>query len=213
MAVLRPLKIVLENYPAGQGEQLDAVNHPDDPAAGSRKIKFTRELFIEQEDFMENPEKKFFRMSPGREVRLRYAYFITCREVMKNAKGEVTELRCTYDPATKGGNAPDGRKVKATIHWVSAAHSIPAEVRLYNPLFSKPDPTGGENFTADLNPASLETLTDCRLEPALAQAANEAPVQFERLGYFCRDADSTPQRPVFNRTIGLRDTWAKERTT
>jgi glutaminyl-tRNA synthetase len=209
MAVLRPLKVTIENYPEGQVEELDAVNHPDDPAAGSRKIKFGSEIFIEQEDFMEVPEKKFFRMSPGREVR-RYAYFITCREVVKNAAGEVTELRCTYDPATKGGNAPDGRKVKATIHWVSAAHAVPAEVRLYNPLFAKPDPSGAENFAADLNPNSLEVLTGARLEPALAEAKIEVPVQFERQGYFCLDKDSTPCKPVFTRTIGLRDTYAKE---
>jgi glutaminyl-tRNA synthetase len=211
MAVLRPLKVVIENYPEGQVEELDAVNHPDDPAAGSRKIKFGRELFIEQEDFMETPEKKFFRMSPGREVRLRYAYFITCREVVKNAKGEVTELRCTYDPATKGGNAPDGRKVKATIHWVSAAHALAADVRLFNPLFTKPDPSGGEGFTADLNPNSMEVLRGARLEPALADAKAGQPVQFERLGYFCRDQESKPERLVFSRTIGLRDTWAKEK--
>ena len=159
---------------------------------------------------MENPQKKFFRLSPGSEVRLRYAYFITCREVVKNAAGEVTELRCTYDPATKGGNAPDGRKVKATIHWVSAAHSIAAEVRLYNPLFSKPDPSGGEGFAADLNPNSLEVLTGARLEPALADAKTEKPVQFERQGYFCLDRDSAPDKLVFSRTIGLRDTFAKD---
>ncbi len=211
MAVLKPLKVVVENYPEGQVEELDAVNHPDDPAAGSRKIKFGRELFIEHDDFMENPPKKFFRLSPGTEVRLRYAYFITCREVVKNAAGEVIELRCTYDPATKGGNAPDGRKVKATIHWVSAAHAIPAEVRLYNPLFTKPDPSGGEGFAADLNPNSLEVLTGARLEPALADAKPEVPVQFERNGYFCLDPDSKPGRLVFDRTIGLRDTWAKEK--
>jgi glutaminyl-tRNA synthetase len=213
MAVLRPLKVVIENYPDGQAEDLEAVNHPDNPAAGARKIKFGRELYIEQEDFMENPPKKFFRLSPGTEVRLRYAYFITCREVIKNAKGEVIELRCTYDPATRGGNAPDGRKVKATIHWVSAAHSIAAEVRLYNPLFTKPDPAGGENFTADLNPTSVEALGQARLEPALADAKREQPVQFERLGYFCLDRDSKSGQPVFSRTIGLRDTWAKEKAT
>ena len=213
MAVLRPLKIVIENYPEGQADELEAINHPDNPAAGARKIKFGRELYIEQEDFMENPPKKFFRLSPGTEVRLRYAYFITCREVIKNAKGEVIELRCTYDPATRGGNAPDGRKVKATIHWVSAAHSIAAEVRLYNPLFTKPDPAGGENFTADLNPTSLELLGQARLEPALADAKLEQPVQFERQGYFCLDRDSKPGKPVFSRTIGLRDTWAKEKAT
>ncbi len=211
MAVLKPLKVVIENYPEGQVEELDAVNHPDDPAAGSRKIKFGRELYIEQDDFMENPPKKFFRLSPGMEVRLRYAYFITCREVVKNAGGEISELRCTYDPATKGGNAPDGRKVKATIHWVSAAHAIPAEVRLYNPLFAKPDPSGGEGFAADLNPNSLEVLTGARLEPALADAKAEVPVQFERNGYFCLDRESALGKPVFIRTIGLRDTWAKEK--
>jgi glutaminyl-tRNA synthetase len=210
MAVLKPLKVTIENYPEGQVEELDAVNHPEDVAAGSRKIKFGRELFIEQDDFMENPEKKFFRMAPGREVRLRYAYFITCKEVVKNAAGEVVELRCTYDPATKGGNAPDGRKVKATIHWVSAAHAAPAEVRLYNPLFTKPEPNVAE-FAGDLNPNSLEPLTGARLEPALAEAKPEVPVQFERNGYFCLDRDSQPGKLVFNRTIGLRDTWAKEK--
>jgi glutaminyl-tRNA synthetase len=210
MAVLKPLKVTIENYPEGQVEELDAVNHPDDPAAGSRKIKFGRALYIEQDDFMENPPKKFFRLSPGMEVRLRYAYFITCREVVKNDKGEVIELRCTYDPATKGGNSPDGRKVKATIHWVSAAHVLPAEVRLYNPLFTKPDPSGGENFAADLNPNSLEVLSGARLEPALADAKTEVPVQFERQGYFCLDSASQPDRLVFIRTIGLRDTWAKD---
>jgi glutaminyl-tRNA synthetase len=211
MAVLKPLKVVIENYPEGQTEELDAVNHPDDPAAGSRKIKFARELYIEQDDFMENPPKKFFRLSPGTEVRLRYAYFITCCKVVKNAKGEVTELRCTYDPATRGGNTPDGRKVKATIHWVSAAYAMAAEVRLYNPLFIKPDPSGGENFTADLNPNSLEVLAGTWLEPALADAKPEVPVQFERQGYFCLDPASKPERLIFVRTIGLRDTWAKEK--
>jgi glutaminyl-tRNA synthetase len=213
MAVLRPLKVVIENYPEGQGEELEAVNHPDDASAGVRKIKFGREIYIEQDDFIENPPKKFFRLSPGTEVRLRYAYFITCREAIKNAKGEVTELRCTYDPATKGGNAPDGRKVKGTIHWVSATHSTLAEVRLYNPLFSKPDPAGGENFAADLNANSLEVLSGARLEPALAEAKPGVPVQFERQGYFCLDRDSKPGKPVFSRTIGLRDTWAKEKAT
>jgi glutaminyl-tRNA synthetase len=211
MAVLRPLKVVIENYPEGQVEELDAVNHPDNAAAGSRKIKFGRELFIEAEDFMESPPKKFFRLFPGNEVRLRYAYFITCREVKKNAKGEVTELVCTYDPATKGGNAPDGRKVKGTIHWVSADHSLPAEVRVYNPLFTKPDPAGGENFAADLNPQSLEVLNAARIEPELVNAKAGEVVQFERNGYFCADPDSGPDKPVFNRTIGLRDTWAKEK--
>ena len=210
MAVLKPLKVVIENYPEGQVEELEAVNHPDDPAAGTRKIKFGRELFIEQDDFMENPPKKFFRLSPGMEVRLRYAYFITCKEVVKDAAGNIVELRCTYDPATKGGNAPDGRKVKATIHWVSAQHSVPAEVRLYNPLFSRPDPTGGEGFEKDLNPNSLEVLSDARVEPSLADMNIADAIQFERNGYFCRDKDSAPGKPVFNRTVGLRDTFAKE---
>jgi glutaminyl-tRNA synthetase len=213
MAVLRPLKVVIENYPEGKVEELDASNHPDNPGAGVRKIAFGRELLIEHDDFMENPPKKFFRLSPGAEVRLRYAYFITCRQVVKDEKGNVTELRCTYDPLTRGGNAPDGRKVKATIHWVSAAHALPAEVRLYNPLFARPDPAGGEKFAADLNPNSLEVLDQARLEPALADARPEQPVQFERQGYFCLDRDSKPGRPVFSRTIGLRDTWAKEKAT
>jgi glutaminyl-tRNA synthetase len=208
MAVLRPLKVVIENYPEGKTEELDAVNHPDDPAAGSRKVRFGREIYIEQEDFMENPPKKFFRLSPGTEVRLRYAYFITCREAVKNAKGEVVELRCTYDPATRGGNAPDGRKVKATIHWVAAADAVSAEVRLYNQLFTKESPNAGD-FAADLNPQSVEVLPDAKLEPALAAGNAEAPVQFERNGYFVRDRDSKPGKPVFNRTVGLRDTWAK----
>ena len=208
MAVLRPLKVVIENYPQGQSEEVDAVNHPEDESAGRRRIRFGRELFIERDDFMENPPKKFFRLSPGTEVRLRYAYFITCREVVKNAAGEIIELRCTYDPATKGGNAPDGRKVKATMHWVSATDSVPAEVRIYNPLFSKPDPNAGD-FVADLNPQSLEVLADARVEPALAGDNSDDAVQFERQGYFCRDRDSKPGRLVFNRTVGLRDTWAK----
>jgi glutaminyl-tRNA synthetase len=209
MAVLRPLKVVIENYPEGKLEQLDAINHPDDPAKGTRKIAFGRELYIERDDFMENPPKKFFRLSPGNEVRLRYAYFIKCHDVVKNAAGEVVELRCTYDPATKGGNAPDGRKVKATMHWLSAAQSKPAEVRLYNQLFTKPNPDAAD-FAADLNPQSLEILADARVEPAIVEANSAEPVQFERQGYFVRDQDSTPDRPVFNRTIGLRDTFAKE---
>jgi glutaminyl-tRNA synthetase len=209
MAVLRPLKLVIENYPEGQIEQLEAINHPDDPAAGTRKIAFGRELYIEQDDFMENPPKKFFRLSPGAEVRLRYAYFIKCREVVKNTAGEITELRCTYDPATKGGNAPDGRKVKATMHWLSAAKSVAAEVRIYHPLFLKPNPDAA-NFAADLNPQSREVLSDARIEPAIAEANSADPMQFERQGYFTPDRDSTPDRPVFNRTIGLRDTFAKE---
>ena len=211
MAVLKPIKVVIENYPEGEGEELEAVNHPDDEAAGSRKIKFTRELYIERDDFMELPEKKFFRMSPGREVRLRYAYFVTCKDVVKNAAGEVVELRCTYDPASKGGNSPDGRKVKATIHWVSVAHAIPAEVRIYNPLFSDPNPSAdADTFAAGINPQSLEVLTGARLEPSLAEAKLEVPVQFERQGYFCLDKDSAPGKLVFNRTIGLRDTYAKD---
>jgi glutaminyl-tRNA synthetase len=209
MAVLRPLKVVIENYPEGQIEELDAVNHPDDPARGTRKIGFGRELYIERDDFMENPPKKFFRLSPGNEVRLRYAYFIKCHDVVKNAAGEVVELRCTYDPATRGGNAPDGRKVKATMHWLSVAQSHPAEIRLYHPLFTKPNPDAA-NFAGDLNPQSLEILPDARVEPAIAEANSNDVVQFERLGYFVRDSDSTLDRPVFNRTIGLRDTFAKE---
>ncbi|MFY9952129.1 glutamine--tRNA ligase/YqeY domain fusion protein [Bradyrhizobium sp.] len=209
MAVLRPLKVVIENYPERQLEELDAVNHPDDPARGTRKVAFGRELYIERDDFMENPPKKFFRLSPGNEVRLRYAYFIKCHDVVKDAAGEVVELRCTYDPATRGGNAPDGRKVKATMHWLSAAQSRPAEIRLYHQLFAKPNPDA-TNFAGDLNPQSLEILTDARVEPAIADANSSDVVQFERQGYFVRDSDSTPQRPVFNRTIGLRDTFAKE---
>ncbi len=208
MAVLRPLKVVIENYPEGQSEEMEAVNHPDDAAAGNRKVRFGRELWIEHDDFMENPPKKFFRLSPGTEVRLRYAYFVTCKSVVKNDKGDVVELRCTYDPQTKGGNTPpDGRKVKATLHWVSAADAVKAEVRLYEPLFMSESPDAG-NFVADLNPKSLEVITDARLEPALA--GDTAAVQFERLGYFCPDTDSRPGALVFNRTVGLRDTFAKE---
>jgi glutaminyl-tRNA synthetase len=208
MAVLRPLKVVIENYPEDRFEELEAANHPDDPAAGTRRLRFGRELCVERDDFMENPPKKFYRLSPGREVRLRYAYFITCREVIKNAAGEVVELRCTYDAATRGGNAPDGRKVQATLHWVSAADAVPAEVRLYNQLFTRADPNAA-GFAAELNPDSLEVLTDCKLEPVLAGTDTAEPVQFERQGYFCRDPDSTPARLVFNRTVGLRDSWAK----
>ncbi|HUO01041.1 MAG TPA: glutamine--tRNA ligase/YqeY domain fusion protein [Bradyrhizobium sp.] len=209
MAVLRPLKVVIENYPDGTTEEIEAINHPDDPTAGTRRIAFGRELYIERDDFMENPPKKFFRLSPGTEVRLRYAYFIKCTGVIKNDAGEVTELRCTYDPATKGGNAPDERKVKATMHWLPAAESVPAEIRIYNQLFTNPTPDAA-NFVADLNPQSLEILSDARIEPAIAQANSAEPMQFERQGYFVRDPDSTPERPVFNRTIGLRDTFAKE---
>jgi glutaminyl-tRNA synthetase len=209
MAVLRPLKVVIENYPEGNSEEIEAVNHPDDAAAGTRRIAFGRELYIERDDFMENPPKKFFRLSPGNEVRLRYAYFITCREVIKNAAGEVIELRCSYDPATRGGNSPDGRKVKATMHWLPAAQSLPAEIRIYHQLFVNPTPDAAD-FAADLNPQSLEILTGARIEPAIAQANASEPLQFERQGYFVRDKDSTPGHPVFNRTIGLRDTFAKE---
>jgi glutaminyl-tRNA synthetase len=213
MAVLNPLKIVIENYPEGRSEELEAINHPEDPDSGTRRIPFGREIYVERDDFMEDPPKKFYRLSPGREVRLRYAYMVTCREVVKDAAGEVVELRCTYDPATRGGNAPDGRKVQATLHWVSAADSVSAEVRLYNQLFLRPDPGAGGDFAADLNPQSLEILTNCRLEPSLAVANEDAPVQFERLGYFYRDQDSAPGRLAFNRTIGLRDSWAKAQAT
>jgi glutaminyl-tRNA synthetase len=208
MAVLRPLKVTIENYPEGDSEELEAVNHPDDPTSGTRRIRFGREIYVEREDFMENPPKKFFRLSPGAEVRLRYAFFITCREVIKDAAGDVIELRCTYDPATRGGNAPDGRKVKATLHWVAAADALSAELRLYNPLFTRPDPSAAD-FAADLNPNSVEVLTDAKLEPSLAAASLGEPVQFERQGYFSLDPDSTAEHPVFNRTVGLRDTWAK----
>jgi glutaminyl-tRNA synthetase len=210
MAVLKPLKLVIENYPQGRVEELDAINHPEDAGAGTRKIKFSREIFVERDDFMENPPKKFFRLAPGAEVRLRYAYFITCREVKKDAAGQVSELRCTYDPATRGGNAPDGRKVKGAIHWVSAEYSLPAEVRLYEPLFTKPNPDA-QNFIADLNTRSLEVLSGARIEPALGAVKAGEVVQFERQGYFCADPDSTSDKPVFNRTIGLRDSWAKEK--
>jgi glutaminyl-tRNA synthetase len=209
MAVLRPLKVVIENYPPGQVEEIEAINHPDDPSAGTRKIAFSRELYIERDDFIENPPKKFFRLSPGNEVRLRYAYFIKCTGVIKNGAGEVVELRCTYDPATRGGNAPDGRKVKATMHWLPAAQSVPAEVRIYNQLFSNPNPDAS-NFAADLNPQSLEILPDARVEVSVAESNATEPMQFERQGYFVRDKDSKPGKPVFSRTIGLRDTFAKE---
>jgi len=208
MAVLRPLKLVIENYPEGGSEELEAANHPDDPGAGTRRLRFGRELYIERDDFMENPPKKFFRLAPGREVRLRYAYFVTCREVVKNAVGEVVELRCSYDPATRGGNAPDGRKVQATLHWVAALDAVPAEIRLYHQLFAKPDPDAG-NFAADLNPNSLEVLEGAMVEPALVADNSPTAVQFERQGYYCRDKDSAPGRMVFNRTIALRDTWGK----
>jgi glutaminyl-tRNA synthetase len=210
MAVLRPLKVVLENYPDGQIDEMDVVNNPEDPSAGTRKVPFSRELYIERDDFMEDPPKKFFRLAPGREVRLRNAYLVTCTGVEKNEAGEVVGLRCTYDPATRGGDAPDGRKVKATLHWVSAGHAVGAEVRLYDRLFTAENPGAGDtDFLTQLNPASLEVLRDCRLEPSLASATPGTRVQFERLGYFCVDPDSTAGRPVFNRTVSLKDSWAK----
>jgi glutaminyl-tRNA synthetase len=213
MAVLHPLKLVIENYPADRTEILEAINNPEDPTAGTRPITFGRELYIERNDFMENPPKKFYRLSPGREVRLRYGYFITCRQSVRDKEGNITELRCTYDPATRGGNAPpDGRKVQATLHWVAAADAVRAEVRLYNSLFTRPDPGAGGDIMADLNPDSLELLHDCLLEPALATAPIGQAVQFERLGYFCADPDSAPGKPVFNRVVDLRDTWAKVQT-
>jgi len=210
MAVLRPLKVIIDNYPEAQAETLDAINHPDDPAQGTRPVTFARELWVERDDFMEDPPKKFFRLSPGREVRLRYAYFIICREVIKNPAGEVIALHCTYDPETKGGNAPDGRRVQATLHWAAAADAVPAEIRLYNPLFTRPDPGADGDVFADLNPDSLETLQAAMLEPALATLPEGDVVQFERQGYFTPDPDSSPGALVFNRTVGLRDTWAKE---
>ncbi len=214
MGVLRPLKVVITNYPEGESEQLEAVNNPEDGSAGTRLIPFGRELWIEADDFMEDPPRRFFRLAPGREVRLRYAYFITCQEVVKDAGGDVVELRCTYDPATRGGDAPDGRKVKATLHWVSAEHAVEAEVRLYDRLFRVEDPlvgADGEDWIDNLNPGSLEVRRNCWLEPGLAGAAPGTTVQFERLGYFCADPDSTPARPVFNRTVTLRDAWANIR--
>lgn len=212
MAVLRPLKVIIDNYPEGQTEELEAINNPEDPSAGTRKVPFSRELYIERDDFMEEPPKKFFRLAPGREVRLRYAYFVTCTDVVKNENGEVVELHCTYDPATRGGGAPDGRRVKATLHWVSAAHALKAEVRLYDNLFTKENPDAaeeGRDFTANLNPNSLEVRKECYVEPSLAGTEPLRRYQFERLGYFCTDPDTRPETPIFNRTVGLRDTWAK----
>ncbi|HEX6161946.1 MAG TPA: glutamine--tRNA ligase/YqeY domain fusion protein [Vicinamibacterales bacterium] len=214
MAVLRPLKLVLTNYPEGQSEEFEIASHPDDTSLGSRRVPFSREVFIEREDFMEDPPKKFFRLAPGREVRLRNAYLVTCTEVIKNAAGEVIELRGTYDPATRGGDAPDGRKVKATLHWVAAAHAIDAEIRLYDRLFTSEDPDGsaaktGADFTSFINPQSLEVLKGCKVERALGAAAAGARFQFERQGYFCADPDSSAGRPVFNRTVSLKDSWAK----
>ncbi|MBU63451.1 MAG: glutamine--tRNA ligase [Opitutae bacterium] len=210
MGVLRPLKVVIENYPKDQVEKLDAINNPEDPEAGSRTVPFSRELYIERDDFMEDPPKKFFRLGPGREVRLRYAYYITCTEVVKDGNGEVVELRCSYDPETKGGDSPDGRKVKGTLHWVSAPNALNAEVRLYDRLFSKENPEDGEDFTSNLNPDSLLTLSNCKLEPELARAESGESFQLERLGYFCLDSeDSSPENLVLNRTAPLRDSWAK----
>jgi glutaminyl-tRNA synthetase len=211
-AVLRPLKVVIENYPEGQVEELDAVNNPEDAAAGTRRVPFSRELWIEREDFMEDPPKRFYRLAPGREVRLRYAYFVTCREVVKDAAGEVVELRCTYDPSTRGGDAPDGRRPKATLHWLSAAHALPAEARLYEHLFSRPDPGADGDLLADINPESEDVLAGCLVESSLAAVPVGETVQFERLGYFCPDPDSRPGRPVFNRTLTLKDTWVRIQT-
>ena len=212
MAVLRPLKVVIENYPENQVEEMDAVNNPEDASAGTRKVPFSRVLYIEQDDFREDPPKGYFRLSPGREVRLRYGYFITAKSVVKSDRGEIAEVHCTYDPASRGGNSPDGRKVKSTIHWVSAANAIAAEARIYENLFTKENPNeveDGQDFTANLNPKSLELITNAKLEPSLANAAAGNRYQFERLGYFCVDPDSKPGKPVFNRTVALKDTWAK----
>src|ERR1700691_5988428 len=212
MAVLRPLKVVIDNYPEGHVDEVEAVNNPEDESAGKRKLPFSKVLYIEQDDFREDPPKQYYRLSPGREVRLRYGFFITAKSVVKNDKGEVVEVHCSYDPATRGGNAPDGRKVKSTIHWVSAAHAVDAEVRIYDKLFSKEDPNEveeGHEFTANLITSSLELIAQAKLEPSLANAPVEARYQFERLGYFCVDPDSKPGLPVFNRTVALKDTWAK----
>jgi glutaminyl-tRNA synthetase len=212
MAVLRPLRVVIDNYPDELVEELDAINNPEDASVGTRKVPFSKVLYIEQEDFREDPPKQFYRLAPGREVRLRYGYLITCQSVVKDEAGNIIELHCTYDPATRGGNTPDGRKVKSTIHWVSAAHAVDAEVRLYDTLFTKEDPDEveeGQSFTANLNPNSLEVLTGCKVEPGLRDAVASTRYQFERMGYFCVDPDSAPGKPVFNRTISLKDTWAK----
>jgi len=209
MAVMRPLKVVIENFPEGETDLLEAVNNPEDPTAGTREVPFSREIYVERDDFMEDPPKKFFRLSPGREVRLRYAFFVTCTDVIKDESGEVIELRCTYDPATRGGDSPDGRKVKATLHWVSVAHARTVEARLYDHLFTRPDPGAEGPILDDLNPNALEVVRNCRAEPAVAETATGQPIQFERLGYFFPDSDSTPDAPVFNRTVGLRDGWAR----
>jgi glutaminyl-tRNA synthetase len=216
MGVLRPIKVVITNYPEGQTEELDAVNNPEDPEAGTRKVPFGRVIYVERDDFMEVPAPKYFRLFPGNEVRLRWAYFIKCTGVVKDAAGNVTEVHATYDPATRGGDAPDKRKVKATIHWVSADHAVDCEVRLYDHLFAVPDPTDvpdgtdGTDWTVNLNPNSLEVIHAAKLEPSVRGAAAGAKFQFERTGYFSVDQDSTPDRPVFNRAVSLKDTWAKE---
>lgn len=212
MAVLDPLKVVITNYPEGQADELDAVNNPEDESAGKRKVPFGKVIYIEREDFMEEPPRKFFRLAPGREVRLRYAYFVTCTDVIKDADGNITELHCTYDPETRGGDAPDGRRVKATLHWVSAAHALDAEVRLYDHLFTKENPEKVKkdaHFTDNINPNSLKVLTDCKIEPSVADTNPQDRFQFERMGYFCTDKDSTADKLVFNKTVGLKDTWAK----
>lgn len=213
MAVLHPLKVVIDNYPEGQVEELEAINNPEDPSAGTRKVPFSRVLYIEQEDFREVPPPKYYRLSPGTEVRLRYAYYVKCVGTTKDPKtGEVTEIRCTYDPATRGGDAPDGRKVKATLHWVSAGHAFPSEVRLYGHLFTQPNPDDvpeGVDWKTTVNPNSLEVLKGCRMEPGLVNATPGERYQFERLGYFCVDPDSRAGSPVFNRTVTLRDTWVR----
>jgi glutaminyl-tRNA synthetase len=212
MAVMKPLRVVIENYPDDLVEEMDAVNNPEDAGMGTRKVPFSKVLYIERDDFREDPPKQYFRLAPGREVRLRYGYFITCKEVVKDSEGNIVELRCTYDPETRGGNAPDGRKVKSTIHWVSAAHAVDCEVRLYENLFMKENPNEveeGQEFTANLNPNSLEVVTAGKVEPSLRDAKRGIRYQFERIGYFCVDPDSSSKGLVFNRTIGLRDTWSK----
>ncbi|MEW6215958.1 MAG: glutamine--tRNA ligase, partial [Nitrospirota bacterium] len=212
MAVLRPLKVIIDNYPEGQVEELEAINNPEDPDGGTRKVPFSKVIYIEQDDFREDPPKKYFRLSPGTEVRLKHAYYITCERVVKNEKGEIVEVHCKYDPESRGGGTPDGRKVKGTLHWVSAEHGVNAEVRLYDYLFNKPDPEEDEgvDFIENLRPNSLEVLKDCKIEPGLKDAKSGTPYQFIRQGYFCVDAvDSKPDAPVFNRTISLVDTWAK----
>jgi glutaminyl-tRNA synthetase len=210
MVVLKPLKVVIDNYPEGQVEWFDVENNPENPEMDTRKVPFSRELYIEQDDFMENPPSKFFRLAPGREVRLKNAYFIKCESIVKDSDGNITELHCTYDEASRGGNSPDGRKVKGTLHWVSAAHALNAEVRLYDHLFTEPDPGAAEDLHSIINPGSLEVLANCKLEPNLAGTKPGDHYQFLRMGYFCTDEDSTPDKLVFNRTVGLKDSWGKE---